>query len=1085
MPKSAYLLSCLVVCVLLSSAPALMGQAMDGNIIGTVLDPSGAVIPNAAVTLENTATNVSRTTRTDSAGNYRFTNVLVGDYTVTVQSEGFASKRYENVRAVLNRSETVNVTLEVGDIATQIVVSESAASIDTTTATIGSSFNNRAARYTPGASVDSLGVLNLSLLGAGVSSSGGTGLGEGPSVGGQRPRNNNFTVEGVDNNRKDVTGRNVDIPNEAVAEFSMLQNQVTAEFGRSTGGQFNTVIRSGSNELHGSLFEYFENRKLNAVDEADARQGIRENPRYDSNRFGGAIGGPIVKNKLFYFGTFQFNPIGAATPPLNPVLAPTSAGFGLLDSIGGLSQTNLGVLKQYVDPAPQASGVTTVQGVDIPIGVLPISFPTYENLYSWLGSVDYNWSDMDQTRFRYVENRSDLIDATLIPRLPAFSEVRNIRNRFLTLAHVHTFSPTVVNETRLSYSRYSDIIPAGDYQYPGLDAFPNLTIEQDLSLQLGPTDTAPQSGVQNTYQIVNNTTWTTGAHTFKFGIDGRKYIAPTNFIQRVRGDYNYATLERFLLDLSPDLLAERNTGGVPYDGNQIDFYWYVQDDWKVTRNLTLNLGLRHEYKGIPAGDKLQALNAISNVPGVLLFDAPKAQTTNFAPRVGLAYSPGDSGKTVFRAGFGMAYDNYFDNLGTLSKPVQLENTLSLDPSDEIPNFLANGGIRPDQRPESFDEATARAFTSTYIPDQRLPYSIQWSVGVERVFGENYTATARYLGTRGLRLFTQDRINVRARVTADRHLPTYLSQPSQAELDALPLTLADLRSESFFLPQYENAGFESPIVAFSNRGNSVYHGLALELKKRFSSGIQFIGAYTWSHNIDDSTADLFSTLLSPRRPQDFQNMRAERSSSFLDRRHRFTWSWVYEAPWLTGSGNWFAKNLLGNWVFAGTYAYESPQFATVQSGTDSNLNGDSAGDRAIINPSAPDKTSSDVTPLTNSAGDVVGYLALNPNSRYIKAGQGAFATGGRQTLATNPINNFDVNLTKAFSVGEAKRIEIGATFFNVLNHPQFIPGSVNSVKAVSSNFTNNNLIPGNPLFNQHDQVYDSNARTTVLVLRFTF
>jgi hypothetical protein len=262
-------------------------------------------------------------------------------------------------------------------------------------------------------------------------------------------------------------------------------------------------------------------------------------------------------------------------------------------------------------------------------------------------------------------------------------------------------------------------------------------------------------------------------------------------------------------------------------------------------------------------------------------------------------------------------------------------------------------------------------------------------------------------------------------------------------------------------------------------------LALELKKRFSNGIQFIGAYTWSHNIDDSTADLFSTLLSPRRAQDFQNMRAERSSSFLDRRHRFTLFWDYEAPWLKGSTNWLAKNLLGNWVFAGTYTYESPQFATVQSGTDSNLNGDSAGDRAIINPAGPDGTSSDVKALTNTAGEIVGYLALDPSARYIKAGQGAFATGGRQTLATNPINNFDVNLTKAFSVGEGKRIEVGATFFNVLNHPQFIPGSINSVKAVSSNFTNNNLIPGNPLFDQHDQVYDSNARTTVLVLRFTF
>jgi hypothetical protein len=1058
---------------------------MDGNIVGTVLDPTGAVIPEATVELLNPATGITRTARTDAAGLYRFNNVLVGDYAITAKADGFAPKRMESIRVVLNRSTTVNLTLDVGDITTQVVVSETSATIDTTTATIGSSFNDRNARYTPAAGLDSLGALNLALLAAGVSSSGGTGLGEGPSIGGQRPRNNNFTVEGVDNNRKDVTGRNVDVPNEMVEEFSVLQNQFTAEFGRSGGGQFNTVIRSGSNDLHGSLFEYFENRKLNAVDQANARQDIRENPRFDSNRFGGTVGGPIIKNKLFYYGGLVYNNTGEQTPPLNPVFAPTAQGFSALDTIPGLSQTNLDVFKQYVTPAPTASDVTTVNGVELPIGILPISFPTYENNYYWLASIDYNWNERDQTRFRYVENRSDLIDASLIPRLPAFSELRKLRQRLFTVAHVHTFSPSLVNETRASYARFQDDIPAGDYQYPGLDVFPNITIEEDLALQLGPTDTSPQSGIQNTYQIVNNTTWIAGAHTFKWGVDGRKYIAPTNFIQRVRGDYNYTNLERFLLDLSPDILAERNTGGVPYDGNQLDFYWYVQDEWKIRRNLTLNIGIRHEYKGIPAGDKLQVLNSISDVPGLIEFRAPRAQKKNFAPRVGLAYSPGDSGKTVFRAGFGMAYDNYFDNLGTLSKPVQLENTLSLDPSLNTPDFLKNGGIRPDQRPDSFDQETARAFTSTFIPDQRLPYSIQWNFGVERVFANDYTVNLRYLGTRGLRLFTQDRINVTTRVTAQNHLPTYMSAPSQDTLDGLPLTLDDLTDQSFFVQAYEDAGFQSPIVAFSNQGNSIYHGMALELKKRFSNGIQFMGAYTWSHNIDDSTADLFSTLLSPRRPQDFRDMHAERSSSFLDRRHRLTFSWVYETPWLRGSSNWFAKNLIGNWVFAGTYTFESPQMATVQSGVDANLNGDSAGDRVIINPSGTDGVGSDVTPLKNTDGAVVAYLATNPNARYIKADRGAFANGGRQTLETNPINNFDVNFVKAFSVTESMKLEFGAAFYNFFNHPQYIPGSLNSVKAVSSNFTRNNLLPGDTQFNKHDEVYDSNARSTVLTLRFTF
>ncbi len=180
--------------------------------------------------------------------------------------------------------------------------------------------------------------------------------------------------------------------------------------------------------------------------------------------------------------------------------------------------------------------------------------------------------------------------------------------------------------------------------------------------------------------------------------------------------------------------------------------------------------------------------------------------------------------------------------------------------------------------------------------------------------------------------------------------------------------------ALYLPEFLNNDFTNFVFGFPNRGNSIYHGLALEVTRRFSNGVLFKGAYTFSHNIDDSTADLFSTLLSPRRPQDFQNMRAERSSSFLDRRQRFTFTLLYEAPWFKDQPNWFMKNLVGNWVASGTYTAESPQYATVQSGLDSNLNGDSAGDRVIVNPNGVAGTGSDISELTNSNGDVVAYLA---------------------------------------------------------------------------------------------------------------
>ena len=368
------------------------------------------------------------------------------------------------------------------------------------------------------------------------------------------------------------------------------------------------------------------------------------------------MGGPIVKNKLFYYGLFAYNPLGQASAPTSATLTPTAQGYQLLDTIPGLSRTNLDILKQFAEPAPTASTTTSVQGVEIPIGILPISFPNFTNIYNWIGNADWNISDKDRMRFRYIESRQSGIDIGTSPNLPAFANNRAIEQRLFNLSQFHTFSPTLLKELRLSYSRFSDDIPAGDFQFPGLDVFPNIEIRHDLNLQLGPLPEAPQSGTQNSYQVVNNTTWIKGSHNFKFGIDVRRYIAPTIFVQRSRVDYNYSNLDRYLLDLQPDELAQRNVGASTYWGNQWDFFWFVQDEWKLRRNFTLTLGVRHEYKGIDAGDKLQTLNSVSNVPGVLEFNAPKAQKRNFAPRIGLAYSPGNSGNIVFRAGFGMGYD---------------------------------------------------------------------------------------------------------------------------------------------------------------------------------------------------------------------------------------------------------------------------------------------------------------------------------------------------------------------------------------------------------------------------------------------
>jgi hypothetical protein len=256
------------------------------------------------------------------------------------------------------------------------------------------------------------------LLSAGVSSSGGLGYGTGPSVGGQRPTNNSFNIDGVDNNRKDVTGPVVFVSNEAVSEFSVLQNQFAPEFGHSSGGQFNTIIKSGGNVVHGSVYEYFQNHNLNAIDQLFQNQDLTQNPRFDDNRLGATAGGPIIKNKWFIYGNYEYNPVGRNSTPAGGVNAPADAGYATLAALPGISQINLGVLRQYLPAASTATTTTTLNGAAIPIGPIPIVAPNYFNNYDYLISSDFNISDEDQLRGRYVSNRFRGIDNA--STLPAF-----------------------------------------------------------------------------------------------------------------------------------------------------------------------------------------------------------------------------------------------------------------------------------------------------------------------------------------------------------------------------------------------------------------------------------------------------------------------------------------------------------------------------------------------------------------------------------------------------------------------------------------------------------------------------------------
>ena len=315
-------------------------------------------------------------------------------------------------------------------------------------------------------------------------------------------------------------------------------------------------------------------------------------------------------------------------------------------------------------------------------------------------------------------------------------------------------------------------------------------------------------------------------------------------------------------------------------------------------------------------------------------------------------------------------------------------------------------------------------------------------------------------------------------------------PSPAALAALSLTTGSLKAiqnNPWFQYGFTNA---ASITALEPRGNSQYNGLVLQVTKRYSNNFSYLAAYTWSHSMDDSTATINSTVLSPRRPQDFGNLTNEWASSALDHRQRLTISPIFDFKPFSHR-TWVMKNLVGNWSLSFTYTYQSPEYTTVQSGVDSNLNSDSAADRSIINPNGIAGTGSGVTgydrngkAVAASSADIVAYVANNPNARYIVAGLGAFANGGRNTIALAPVNNVDASLRKVFSVTERDRLEIGAQFYNLLNHPQFVGGYTDDI-SLSKSLSRNFLIPSDPTFGQYQKYFGSNSRYLQLLARFTF
>lgn len=1098
-------------------APSAQAQATSGNVAGIVKDSSGAAVPNVKLTIRNEATGVTTSALSNGQGEYRADNLLPGVYDIVASATGFANANVKGVTIALNATATQDITLTLGSNNTVVEVSGAAGVVlDTTSENLTQTFESQELSSLPTTSIGQ-GVINTSLLIPGVGSTGGVGIGVGPSVAGQRQRDNNFMIEGIDNNNKSVTGPLVYLPNDAVGEFTAITTQFSPEFGHSAGAQFNSNIISGTNHFHGKLYEYFRNRNLDA---AGGTAGAKQpNGRYDNNRYGAQVGGPIIHDKLFFFGNYERNTIGQnATYAL---CVPDTAGRAVIAGVQnapGYSSTNVAQFLQYIPKAnagnaaeicgstslslysgpedPSTNNQTgTEQGL-VTLGSYNVSAPNFTNQYAIVAGFDYTISPNDSLRGRYIYNNQSSTD-TAAP-LPAFWVQNPDKFHLVAISEYHNFTPNLVNEARIGFNRFEQLIVVGSQSFPGLDSYPNLVFF-DLGgggTYLGPDENAPQFTIQNLYQFTDNVSYTKGHHTIKIGFDGRKYISPQGFTQRARGDYEWSYLSDYLHDYAtgPNDFAERSSGNHTYYGDQMALYGYVNDTYRASRELTLNLGLRYEFTSVPFGERSQALNAIASVPGLIDFHAPKPAYKNFAPRAGIEWAP--SQKTSVRAGFGLAYDVLFDNLGVLSFPPEFSTTQDVGtgsaPDYSTPNFLKNGGLPPGKGSGTTTFATAaaaRAVTSAYVPDQVVPYTENWSLTIQHQLTNGLTAEIGYLGDHGVHLPTQNRLNRQPKTTLANYLPTYVNGVAINGKGSNATNLAAINANSNIVPAFAAAGFKSTITSFDPWSGSNYNGLVASLQGRMHNGLQLNASYTWSKTMDNATAEVFATTLAPRRAQNPRDMNAEYSRSVLDHTHRLTFEANYNFQ-LSKNDNWLVRNVVGNWVISPVYTYESPEWATVLNGSNALITGDGAYvGRPIVNPNGVKNTVSAVKSIKDASGNVVGYTAVDPNAYYIQAGNGALPDASRQTLKGRPIDNLDLAAYKRVTFHEHYTFEFGAQALNVLNHAQYVSGSVDDAGSYSyTGLSYQTILSGgqpSTVFGHPELVFGNNPRIMQLSGKLIF
>jgi outer membrane receptor protein involved in Fe transport len=1072
-------------------------QTSRGTVTGVVSDPSGAVVADATVTLKSDSTGISQTAKSNSAGIYRFESISIGDYVVTAEATGFgksSAKITVNAGLVANR----DFALKVAAMGEDIMVEGAAVQLQTEDATRSASISSQSLANLPIANQNSL---NLMLTVPGIvrsNQSGSLDSGIG-AVNGARARSNNFMIDGTQNNDISVAGPAfVLFNNDAIQEVSIQTSNFTSEFGRSGGAVVNQVLKSGGNQIHGTVATIYRSEVLNASTRTQ-RNAFANAPTTDlKNKFkenipAFTIGGPVMiphlyngKDKTFFFVAGQWDRYSENSSTSFSAV-PTDAGVATLQALAG-SCPNVATYLALLGPArggsaigasnipinvPAAMAGTTCNGTDRTGQVVQVGNYVRGAARVFLDNnhqvkIDHRASDKQNMSFRWLwDSNSDTSGNTGIN--PAFDIPFQGKTMGGTMNHVYSISNNMVNEFRFSYTRFN-------YGWFFTDPTSLGAITPDIQItslsSLAVSSTFPQGRIANSWQYQDTVGWTKGKHSFRFGAEFlrqiAKQVAPFNgrgIVQYSSSSTNGAVtgLANFI-----DNFGGQNTNPVQisfgsglYRPNLFTYSFFAQDSWKLRSDLTLNLGLRYENFGQPANIfKYPAFVGYSDAD-ILSTKKVNQDNNNFGPSIGFAYNPrwssglggflsGD-GKLVIRGGYSVVYDTWFNNLLSnmaAGSPNAAANVAVASVSNATtPRGRANlSAILPTLVPTPITPLSQA--TSIFDQNIRNPYYHRMSFGFQREMPGKMVMDLSYVGSLGRQLFYTNPINP---------------------------TLPNATFTSTGARVHANRG----LVQIRDSGlTSSYHAMQLLVRRKYLDtpvgGIGFTSAYTWSRNLD-VLSETFATNSSPQNPSRsplFGPLKAvDWGPSDNDRTH----VWVNAMLWnLRGPKHGILGQVLGGWSVSPIITLQSGTPFTIINGTDRDFDGSSLGDRAqISNPSAPLNTRAKVVTAATCAtgyqnpavGTAVGVGCVTPQDvHWIQVTTySPLSNEGRNSNRTPGYFNMDANILKTFSVTERFKLEYRAEIFNITNNENFdTPVSStnrNVTAATGTNFLNLGLLNG--------------------------